>query len=132
MSIFRLNDVGAKIPLTSTLARVASSIMVWIVCQPISGHSQSQARSWLDEPNPASWNKPGAAIPAAPKLQETVDPRCRELTRPAQSAEDKQVRGLGWDLVGAYQGGWQIVVIGGTAGYDGMCRPRQFQNFVFV
>lgn len=28
--------------------------------------------------------------------------------------------------------GWQTVVIRGTAGYDGMCRPVQYQAFVFV
>ena len=43
-----------------------------------------------------------------------------------------RLRDRGWDLVGAYQGGWQTVVIRGTASYDGMCRPRQFQDFVFV
>ena len=46
--------------------------------------------------------------------------------------EDKRVRNQGWDLVGAYLGGWEILVIRGTAGYDGMCRPRQYQDFVFV
>jgi hypothetical protein len=46
--------------------------------------------------------------------------------------EDTRVRNRGWDLVGGYQGGWQMLVIRGTAGYDGMCRPRQYQDFVFV
>jgi hypothetical protein len=27
---------------------------------------------------------------------------------------------------------WQILVIRGTVGYDGMCRPLQYQDFVFV
>ena len=60
------------------------------------------------------------------------DPRCQERARPPQVDEDKRVREQGWDLVGPYQGGWEIVVIRGTAGYDGMCRPRQYQDFVFV
>ena len=42
------------------------------------------------------------------------------------------MRERGWDLVGAFQGGWQVLVIRATAGYDGMCRPRQYQDFVFV
>jgi hypothetical protein len=42
------------------------------------------------------------------------------------------VKDQGWDLVGSYQAGWQVVVIRGTAGYDGMCRPRLYQAFVFV
>jgi hypothetical protein len=35
-------------------------------------------------------------------------------------------------LVGAYHAGWHVVVMLGTAGYDGMCRPWQYQGFVFV
>src|SRR5262249_2179461 len=61
-----------------------------------------------------------------------LDSRCRALARPPQIEEDKRVREQGWDLVGAFQGGWQVLVIRGTASYDGMCRPREFQAFVFV
>jgi LppP/LprE lipoprotein len=61
-----------------------------------------------------------------------VDPRCRALARPAELEEDKRLRERGWDLVGEFQGGWQIRIILATAGYDGMCRPRQYQAFVFV
>jgi hypothetical protein len=71
-------------------------------------------------------------IPAAPKVQGTLDAKCREQARPPQLDEDKRVRDQGWDLIGAYQGGWQMLVIRGTASYDGMCRPRQYQDFVFV
>jgi heat shock protein HslJ len=94
--------------------------------------SQEKGAAWLDQPKPASWNTPGASIPAAPRTQGSVDARCRQQARPAQVEEDKRVRDQGWDLVGAYQGGWQILVIRGTASYDGMCRPRQYQGFVFV
>jgi heat shock protein HslJ len=71
-------------------------------------------------------------MPLAPKIQGAVDTRCRDAARPPQLPQDKQLRERGWDLVAAYQGGWQILVIRGTAGYDGMCRPRQYQDFVFV
>lgn len=98
---------------------------------PDLGSTQGKAPSWLDESKPTSWNTSGAPIPAAPK-QAAVDPRCRDAARPAQLDEDKRIRDLGWNLVGAYQGGWQTLVIRGTVGYDGMCRPRQFQDFVFV
>ena len=54
------------------------------------------------------------------------------MARPPQLDEDKRVRDQGWDLVGAYQGGWQVVAIRGTAAYDGMCRPQRYQDFVFV
>jgi hypothetical protein len=90
------------------------------------------AAAWLDQSKPDSWNKPGLSIPAAPKIQGTVDPKCKESARPPELEEDKRLRDQGWDLVGGYQGGWQILVIRGTAGYDGMCRSRQYQDFVFV
>jgi heat shock protein HslJ len=111
--------------------RVAASLLAMVTCLPAIGAAQGQA-AWLDTPKPAAWNAPGQAVPSAPKLQGTVDARCRATARPVQLAEDKHVRARGWDLVGAFQGGWQIVVIRATAGYDGMCRPRQYQDFVFV
>lgn len=118
--------------MTSRLVRVISSTIAIAACHPGIGHSQEKAVSWLDEPKPASWNKPGLPILAAPRIQGNVDPRCRDLARPPELEEDKRLRDQGWDLVGAYQGGWRILVIRGTASYDGMCRPRQYQDFVFV
>src|SRR5262245_43217814 len=64
--------------------------------------TQPQAASWLDEPKPASWNKPGLPIPAAPKIDKA--PRCRTSARQPELAEDKRLQAQGWDLVGAYQG----------------------------
>ncbi len=116
----------------STLVRVPSLVIAIVASCSGIARSQAKVASWLDEPKPASWNKPGLSIPAAPKIQGSVDPRCRDLARPPQLEEDKRVRDQGWDLVGAYQGGWEILVIRATAGYDGMCRPRQYQDFVFV
>ena len=118
--------------MSPTLARMSALTIAILACYATIGRSQGKAATWLDESKPASWNTPGASIPAAPKIQGAVDPRCRGRARPAQLEEDKRVRDQGWDLVGAYQGGWQVLVIRGTAGYDGMCRSRQYQDFVFV
>jgi heat shock protein HslJ len=118
--------------MTSRLLRLTSLTIAMVATCPPFGSSQARIASWLDDPKPASWSTPGAPIPAAPKTQGAADPRCRETARPPQLAEDKRVRDRGWDLVGAYHGGWQVLVIRGTAGYDGMCRPWQYQDFVFV
>ena len=117
--------------MSPTFVRVTSVTIAIVACHPGIGRSQGVA-SWLDEPKPASWNKPGLPIPATAKTQGQVNSQCRELARPPQLEEDKRLRKQGWDLVGAYQGGWQILVIRGAASYDGMCRPRQYQDFVFV
>jgi hypothetical protein len=109
-----------------------SLVIAIVTFHPALVPAQPKVAAWLDEPKPASWNKPGLSIPAAPKIQGAVDQKCRELARPPQLDEDKRLQEQGWDLVGGYQGGWHVLVIRGTAGYDGMCRPLQFQDFVFV
>ena len=114
----------------ATPLRVTWLIVAIAACHPGIGCTQAKVASWLDEAKPASWNKAGLQVPTAPK--EPTDTRCRALARPPELEEDKRVRAQGWDLVGAYQGGWQIRVIRCTAGYDGMCRPRMYQDFVFV
>src|SRR5262245_16427134 len=118
--------------MTSRHRAVTCVVIAMVSGRGAVGWSQEKAGSWLDQPKPAPWNTIGAAIPAAPKVQGAIDPRCRESARPPQLDEDKRVGEQGWDLVGAFQGGWDMLVIGGTAGYDGMCRPRQSQDFVFV
>ena len=114
------------------LKQAAILILGVLVAHGTVGHSQEAAMSWLDAPKIASWNAAGQAIPAAPKVQGSVNARCRDLARPPHGEEDKQVRERGWDLIGAFQGGWQVLVVRGTVGYDGMCRPMQYQDFVFV
>lgn len=115
-----------------TLMRITALVIAIAASHPAISHPQTVVASWLDEPKPSSWNSAGLPIPAAPKNQGPADPRCREQARPPQLNEDRRLGAQGWELVGAYQGGWQIIVIRATAGYDGMCRPRQYQDFVFV
>jgi hypothetical protein len=95
------------------------SLVIAMIAAPAISQTQRTIATWLDEAKVASWNKPGASIPAAPKVQGTVDPKCKEQSRPPQLDEDKRVRDQGWDLIGAYQSGWQMLVIRGTATYDG-------------
>lgn len=87
--------------------------------------------SWLDESAPASWNEPGMEIPVAP-AREGGSARCRQSARLPQSAGERAVVDRGWNLVGASHEGSRVVVLMGTANYDGMCRWWQYQAFVFV
>jgi hypothetical protein len=122
------DKVAARVP--TRIPRLLTVIAL-IAFGPIPGHTQGTA-AWLDQPTPTPWNKAGSSIPTAPKVEGATLPRCRDQARPAQLDEDKRLRDQGWDLVGPYQGGWGVIVIRATAGYDGMCRPRQYQDFVFV
>jgi len=115
-----------------TFVRLTTFIVAVVASHPEMNAAPATFALWLDEPTIVSWNKPGMPIPAAPRIQGTLDPRCKDQIRPPQVDEDVRVRDQGWDLIGAFQGGWQMVVIRGTAGYDGMCRPRRYQDFVFL
>lgn len=121
-----------EVLMTRTFTRFMASLVAMMTCLTAVGATQGPGAGWLDRPKPSAWNTPSQAIPAAPKIEGNADPRCRDAARPPQLTEDKLVRDRGWDLVGAFQGGWQMVVIRGAAGYDGMCRPVQYQDFVFV
>lgn len=87
--------------------------------------------SWLDTQTPIQWNTAGMTIPAAPAASAPIDPRCAAVERPADTPLDAAISGAGWRLVGAYEGGWGMVVITATSDYDGMCRPMGYQEFVF-
>jgi LppP/LprE lipoprotein len=96
-----------------------------------SAGAQTPAGNWLDSSSVTAWNRAGTPIPYAPERQ-NPDPRCRGLVRSPQSDEDRHLRTHGWDLVGPATAAKDIQVIAATADYDGMCRPRQYQSFVFA
>ena len=80
----------------------------------------------------ASWNTPGAVIPAAPGEASIGFPYCEPVVRPSETSEDAQVAGRGWLLLAPYQLGWNVSVVQGTLGFDVNCRPVTYQLFVFV
>jgi hypothetical protein len=71
-------------------------------------------------------------VPAAPTTASPVDPRCLELRRRPETYEDKVVAAAGWTLWGSYQAGWGLVSVKALSSFDDSCRPRGFQEFVFV
>jgi len=110
----------------------ATLILGVLATHGLAVHAQEPGAAWLDQPTITSWNTGTQDIPHAPRVEEAVNPRCRETARPPQTDEDRQVRDGWWDLVGAFQGRWDMLVVQGAAAYDGMCRPMQYQAFVFV
>ncbi|MBW4698804.1 MAG: LppP/LprE family lipoprotein [Aphanocapsa lilacina HA4352-LM1] len=95
--------------------------------------TSTASTSWLDQPL-ANWNKPGGAVPKAPKPEgdaPTVG-RCVEQVRAPASAEDRAVVGAAWKLFGPLQIFSGTSLVTAAASVDGMCRPMQYQAFVFV
>lgn len=87
--------------------------------------------SWLDQPL-TPWNQPGMAIPTAPTSTALINPRCLELARWAESPEDQALVDAGWNLYQPYQSGWGLVAVPAAVTLDGMCRPVQYQTFIFA
>lgn len=91
--------------------------------------------SWLEQKPLTNWNKPGAAVPKAPNNTSAQDTRCQQQIRSASTPEERTVQSAGWTLYnvrgeGKNRGG--ISLIKGQTGFDGMCRPVGYQEFVFV
>ena len=93
----------------------------------------AQSGGWLDQPLSA-WNQPGASIPAAPapKGDSPTDPRCASGVRQAESPSERLVTSEGWSLYAEPKKRGTVTVLLGEASIDGMCRPWDYQAFVFV
>lgn len=87
--------------------------------------------SWLDRPL-RNWNTGEGVVPNAPQTLAPIDARCRDQIRTPESLADRAVTRAGWSLFGASQTYSPVTVVMGFASVDGMCRPNQYNAFVFV
>ncbi len=88
--------------------------------------------SWLDRPLSTNWNSVSGIVPAAPRDGEPIEGICRTQIRTPESLSDRAVTRAGWSLFGpAYVYG-QVTIVTAMASVDGMCRPNQYNGFVFV
>jgi hypothetical protein len=108
------------------------------------------AGSWLDAQPVANWNVAGATVPKAPAPTVTIaigsgpaagatprasgTPRagCTPLSVAPNTVAERAVAGAGWTVFLAESRQGNVGLVAGLASYDGMCRPMQFQIFVFV
>ena len=86
--------------------------------------------SWLDQDN--NWNKTNATIPKAPVETANNLDNCQHTIRPAILPEDQLVKAAGWTLTNAAQIYGSTTLVTGMTDADGMCRPMNFQVFVFT
>ena len=93
----------------------------------------AQSGGWLDKPL-LGWNLAGAAVPKAPKPKgdSPSDPRCAGAVRHPETAVEGAVTTAGWSLFSAPRVNGDTTVLLAKASMDGMCRPWDFQAFVFV
>jgi len=93
----------------------------------------SDPGAWLDAA-PAGWNAAGAALPTAPPAPSIGPLPCARDERAAAGPEEAQLAAAGWKLESYWptQRAGDAALVTALAGYDGMCRPWQFDGFVFV
>lgn len=94
------------------------------------GAESDPSGNWLD--SNLNWNKAGASLPQAPIQEGNNLSHCQHTVRPAVLPEDKLVEAAGWTLTGAAQIYGATTIVTGMADADGMCRPMDFQVFVFT
>ena len=87
--------------------------------------------SWLDRPL-NNWNRSGAAIIQAPRTAAPIDAMCRTTIRQPVSVADRALTRAGWSLFGPTQTYGPTTVIMAMASADGMCRPNEYNAFVFA
>jgi hypothetical protein len=95
----------------------------------------ANSTSWLDAKTLTNWNTAAAQLPARPGTPDAdLAPggSCANSVRPATSPEDRALTARGWSLTGPYERYGSLSVVMGTASHDGMCRPDNYQGFVFV
>lgn len=94
--------------------------------------SAAAQTSWLDRPL-SNWNST-TVVPNAPRSQgeSPLSSQCRDNVRNPESISDRAVTRAGWSLFGASQTYGAVTLIKGMASVDGMCRPNQYNAFVFV
>ncbi len=97
----------------------------------LAGAAMAQS-SWLDRPFNNNWNRGDGIVPTSPRTADTIGARCREQVRNPESLADRAVTRAGWSLFGAAQTFGAVTLVNGMAGADGMCRPTQYNTFVFV
>ncbi|MGB7069488.1 MAG: YbaY family lipoprotein [Pyrinomonadaceae bacterium] len=95
----------------------------------VSAGSVFTQTSWLDRPL-NNWNGAGGLVPSAPRS--TIDERCRTTTRSPESLVDRAVTRAGWLLFGASQTYGPVTLVKAMSSADGMCRPNNYNAFVFV
>jgi LppP/LprE lipoprotein len=112
-----------------TLVIVASALLLATVLER--GLARADG-AWLDGPV-TNWNQLGMAIPPAPPRHTASQPRCFDPLVVPDSPARQALVDAGWFLFNAPRAtGSSIEILNGQANADGMCRPTDYQVFVFV
>jgi hypothetical protein len=88
--------------------------------------------AWLDGGTAPTWNSPGMAIPKAPPREPLLNPMCFDALVVPDTQAKQALVAAGWFLFGTAIDVPGVEIVSGQSNADGMCRPTQYQTFVFV
>ena len=99
--------------------------------------AQTAEPTWLDRPL-SNWNKAAMTLPRAvpngERMAETMK-RCADMRTLRSTPGERALAEAGWvpfHLFDRQMMQRDVEIVGGLAGADGMCRPVDFNAFVFV
>lgn len=92
----------------------------------------SAQSSWLDRPLDTNWNRGDGVVPNAPRNVDRIEGICLEQVRQPESIADRALTRAGWFLFGPAQTYGSVTLVTAMADVDGMCRPNNYNAFVFV
>jgi len=108
------------------------TVLISVIWSLLAPQASQQPGAWLDGPgelNLSSANLQRVDFDAS-------NSRCNTTARSAQSVVDRSVVAQGWKLTALAESrrgkAGLIEVVGAFRQYDGMCRPLQFQAFVYI
>jgi LppP/LprE lipoprotein len=112
---------------------ISGRSLLLLVALLVAERGEAQSGAWLDQPLSA-WNQAGVTMPAAPapKGDAPTDPRCAGGVRQPETPSERLVASAGWSLYAEPKKRGTVTVLLGEASIDGMCRPWDYQAFVFV
>jgi uncharacterized repeat protein (TIGR04076 family) len=116
------------------VSRVGTIVGLLLCVGSAQAQTANRPGAWLDGPI-ANWNAPGMAIPIPPASEFGAPAGlCAAEGQLAASptAEEQALAAAGWKRVKQEAHWWGAVLVSAQQGVDGMCRPLQYQWFVFV
>jgi hypothetical protein len=122
----------------STTSMLLSAAALVLAAAAPAADAQTAASRWLDAKPVANWNKPGGAIPRGPKsafaeeIAACEKRGAEEVKKSPPTPETRQVTAAGWRVATVDKRMGDTVVVLALNGLDGMCRPMDYQYFVFV
>ncbi|MGE4054456.1 MAG: LppP/LprE family lipoprotein [Vicinamibacterales bacterium] len=130
----------ASMILTAVAMTTAGSVILAHASSPSGGQSSSgpgtaqTAGTWMDT-ELRNWNEPPLSLPRVTSAEPLSEGGRCQLTPRDETPSERALAEAGWfpfllfDRRLAEEG---IEIVGGMTGVDGMCRPMEFNAFVFL